>query len=1155
MLRVGGVAFIAIAASWLWWSPDASAQQTEITVETTETGDVVFRWSGAEPNYNLHGTAAAAAACNVFPAGEEFVNTTTTITTCSPPVPGSPMCLAVRVLVEGTFTEFSNWHCASPDPLGLGATLTIQPRTFGKVAEGDEVDRFPAGDQACFADLSWQPARYVCVDETDREAATTELTNGTEWTADDDHGGVGDRVVWIGDPDEIVVADFDPVRLVSRVEVREGLIQAVPDPPVPGETLRLLVPIRNYGPATAPSVGFEVTIPAELQDPTVATPGCAFRSRVLHCFLGDISDDEAVFVDFEGLLDENADPDNLVFGFGLTTDSAIGERSLGDPRDGTFRATRPDPIFSVIPPDDRPDSCDTCTTGYWLNEPGVAITFSHPNLATFDGRRYIFHGAGDYVLTESLDDDFAVHVRFSRMNSTTVSFNRAIAATVGDSVISFGDDAASMAWDPSIVRLDGEVITPTASPQALPGGASIAIVNQMFQVDWPDGSYLRVGLRVADPWALFVGQDRWGRVQGMLGNANGDRNDDLVAADGAAFDYNSMELYTIFGASWLLDETTTLFESELLPIDRLPIIPSAVITLADLPPSAVAWADELCRNAGIQEGAGLAECIFDVALTGDPRWITGINIVDDIVAQSISVLADLGLIESDETVTVPTIVDGSIDALGSVDLFRFDLTAGDSVVVNAANNCANRSTFEFALEAPGGYFVGRSSGSQCGLMGIFDVPETGTYILRVYDTGGYIGPYALDIMLPPSETRNYLLDTTVSGSQVPGEDTFYVFEVPEDNTELFYDASTCDLFADLEIYDPSGTVVHSDRCRDDYRWFADAGTWTLRVIADSGRSNNHTFRIWDLPERTVPQALTLDTLVSDSTDFPFDVDTWTFEVAEDGTELFYDNRGCNLFGRIDFIDPSGTTINSDRCGDDYRWFADAGTWTIRHRSNSDDFGGYSFRLWNLPERSVAESLTLDTVVSDSTDFPFDVDTWTFEVAEDGTELFYDNRGCNLFGRIDFIDPSGTTINSDRCGDDYRWFADAGTWTIRHRSNSDDFGSYSFRLWQLPPDPEPVSIALGDLVSGTVSAPFAAVDHTFELAAGDVPRSLTFDSRGCSFFNRVDIIDPGGTAVHSNNCRTDRTFTATTEGTWTVRIRSNNDTFGAFSFVMVDGGAG
>ena len=373
----------------------------------------------------------------------------------------------------------------------------------------------------------------------------------------------------------------------------------------------------------------------------------------------------------------------------------------------------------------------------------------------------------------------------------------------------------------------------------------------MYQVTWPDGTVLRAGLRVGDPWTFTLDESRWGEIQGLLGNANGDRTDDLVARNAAPFDYNTLELYEIFGASWLLNDDTSFFESTLAAIDRLPIVPSAIITIADLPPDDVAEAERLCRNAGIQPGAGLAECIFDVALTQDVRWITGINIVDDIVAQSISVLAEEGLIEDQATATAPGVIQGTIDTPGSFDLYTIPLQAGSSVAIAANDECTSRAGFEFALEAPGGYFVGRSSGSDCGFIALSDLPETGDYVLRVYDTAGFTGSYGLETFLPEAGTSRVELDVPQQGTiETPQGEDFFDFTVPGGLAGVFVDFGACfggggarlDLI--WEVLDAGDAVVGSGNCAFDRELAGIApGDYTMRLFSDGATTGDYTFEL------------------------------------------------------------------------------------------------------------------------------------------------------------------------------------------------------------------------------------------------------------------------------------------------------------------------
>ena len=942
-IRVPGLllaAFVAVVVVLTATGGVASAQgpiaKPTLTANGGIDGDVLFQWDSDANATSWQVDAAAGTICDE-PSGNQV--------TCRTADGGDgPVCASVRGVSANRTSKFSNWLCASADPFYLDGEYAERPFSLGRTPAGEGLA--PRLWDDCIVDLAFEPHRYLC---TTGPTAQTETAAGIASATVDT-----DRVFWIGSRNEVPIVDFNPEQLRSNLRYdREPS-----ENPEAGGPFREVHLITNRG-DRADAVGLSVGVSRFILGANVVVAntstslGCRVvrlegRSSTGRCFLGTLeAGDEPVRVTVSGTIDPDITDAQLKELRSLVSiDSDTPGEDIDNPAGSTEDLETDDPLFPSLDHDDDV-SCIEITIRCFIptiySTPGEGSTSSHPNLVTFDRRRYIFHGAGDYVLARSLIDDFEVQVRFGRMSSNTVSFNQAVAARVGDSVISFGDDN-SLAFQPAVVRLDGEVITPTSTPIELPDGATIEQRDGRFWVRWADGTLLRVGLRIADPWTLRMGEDRWGRVEGLLGNADGNTKNDLVSADGAPFEFSSMELYDIFGASWLRDEDTTMFLSELDPNARLPIVPGGVITLADLPPAAVERAEQLCRAGGVEEGAGLAECIFDVALTGDIRWITGLKFVNSIFAQSISLLAERGLIEDDQQVSAPTIVNGSIDNSGSADLYRFNVEAGQAVAVTSSTVCTSPWTFEFALETPSGEYVGRSAGPNCGRLGVFDVPETGEYVLRVYDANGYTGAYSLQIGFPETEVQVLEFDFVTTGVVEPFGESRLIFNVPQDDTELFFDVETCDVFGQAQLIAEDGTILRSGGCRSDYTQVLDIGTYVWRFYSTRDRGNNFRVRVWEIPERESFD-LVLGEVTSGGLSFPTDRHVYRFTIDADATSVVFDNQTCNLFNRWGLRVAGGASdLFNTGCRSDVNRVLNAGEYVLTIYSNTDDFGNYSFEV-------------------------------------------------------------------------------------------------------------------------------------------------------------------------------------------------------------------
>ena len=221
------------------------------------------------------------------------------------------------------------------------------------------------------------------------------------------------------------------------------------------------------------------------------------------------------------------------------------------------------------------------------------------------------------MLVRSLTDDLEIQVRqetYGAINS--IAFNTAVAMNVNGDRVGLYDGA------PDQLLVNG-VATAVESSLDLPGGGRIEVVPAGLVITWPDGS--RVVLADGST-SVFVDlvEARAGSVTGLLGNFDGDDANDLTSRDGtlveaAKADFNN-PLYAVFGNSWRVDQSTSLFDDlpggDVAHYERLDV-PSDAATSAGLPPDVRAAAELVCRGLGITDPDVLEGCILDLGTTGD----------------------------------------------------------------------------------------------------------------------------------------------------------------------------------------------------------------------------------------------------------------------------------------------------------------------------------------------------------------------------------------------------------------------------------------------------------------------------------------------------------------------------------------------------------
>lgn len=239
-------------------------------------------------------------------------------------------------------------------------------------------------------------------------------------------------------------------------------------------------------------------------------------------------------------------------------------------------------------------------------------TFGDPHVITFDGLRYDFHGAGDFVLLET--DDVVVQTRYTR--SGPITFTHAVALRVEGTTLELSLRTPEMS-----VVLDGrELDVAGIGAQEFDGGYVLWTDDLRF-VQLDNGVAIEGSPSGA---SVYAPQSQLLSGQGLLGDGDGDPSNDLVDGEGVVIDGSRAdELYGAFFDAWYVEPADSLFAAAFDEQADGPLRPAQLVTLGDLDPDDVAAAAQVCMAGGLVAGEGLDECIFDVAVTGDPAWAQG----------------------------------------------------------------------------------------------------------------------------------------------------------------------------------------------------------------------------------------------------------------------------------------------------------------------------------------------------------------------------------------------------------------------------------------------------------------------------------------------------------------------------------------------------
>jgi len=273
-----------------------------------------------------------------------------------------------------------------------------------------------------------------------------------------------------------------------------------------------------------------------------------------------------------------------------------------------------------------------------------------PHITTVRGVHYDFQGAGEFVL---LRDGNGLEIQARQTPVTTqppipnqytglatcVSLNTAIAARVGSRRVSYQPNLSGNP-DPSglQLRIDG-VVTPLGA-QAINLGPGARVMKASagtgIEIDFPDGTNLTATSNFwgapHNKWYLNVSVFHSPASEGIMGAlASGSWLPALpdgtsLGSKPAALHQRYVDLYQKFGDAWRVADKTSLF-------DYAPGTSTKTFTVASWPPENPPCvipesppAKPLDQKTALQLCVAIvdknrkADCVFDVAITGEPGF-------------------------------------------------------------------------------------------------------------------------------------------------------------------------------------------------------------------------------------------------------------------------------------------------------------------------------------------------------------------------------------------------------------------------------------------------------------------------------------------------------------------------------------------------------
>lgn len=407
-----------------------------------------------------------------------------------------------------------------------------------------------------------------------------------------------------------------------------------------------------------------------------------------------------------------------------------------------------------------------------------------PHITTFDGLGYSFQAAGEFILFRTEDGDSEFQVRQEPWgNRADVSANTAVSTQLGDTHVGL------YAGRPTPLMIDEEPVTLDAGQTIEVGTGTVHFDGYAYTITdaFGNGVWARASTSEAfmnlRPF-VCAGQE----IEGLLGNADGNRANDMALRDGPVLEQPLTRdmLYGEFADSWRISEEESLFiydagESTETFTDR--DFPSNA-TLSDLDPAARAEAEAIALAAGLEPGTFAFETtVIDLALTGVREFAEAVTgnlgpFIDTDLSRLRETTADhipetLGLMPEETTGTIGLAfnevrTDTAFVVTGS-SMLTFDVLAGTSEPGNDALALIDFS----AIERNTGTLIGEEETVEIVDGQLHFTPPTGitedtllTY--RVRDDEGDLLDGRIEILVGPGERGN-THEALPNGNYAPGD--------------------------------------------------------------------------------------------------------------------------------------------------------------------------------------------------------------------------------------------------------------------------------------------------------------------------------------------------------------------------------------------------
>ncbi|RCR69021.1 VWD domain-containing protein [Larkinella punicea] len=242
-----------------------------------------------------------------------------------------------------------------------------------------------------------------------------------------------------------------------------------------------------------------------------------------------------------------------------------------------------------------------------------------PHVITHDGLDYGFQAVGEFVATKGEKIEIQARQEDAyKTNRATVTTG--VAARIGTDEICFLVNPASLDA-PRLFVNKKETALSSFTPLTLANGNQLRVAAKeklVFTNAEGEGVTIRWNTPYLD-YAVMLGDARKGNVTGLMGNFDGDDQNDFKLANGTAIERSFPTIHTTFADSWRISGPNSLFVYENGKNTDSYTDRAFPKTFPVIDPEKYKWAEGVCQAAGVNRQPELGHCIFDVAVTGDER--------------------------------------------------------------------------------------------------------------------------------------------------------------------------------------------------------------------------------------------------------------------------------------------------------------------------------------------------------------------------------------------------------------------------------------------------------------------------------------------------------------------------------------------------------